>query len=126
MIVEELGVRRSVEFHHEGKVYYGNKDGVWFYDRKYTKPIEAEEAARIETACKIKYEEKQVRGRKIAEAITAAITCNLHPYIDYLDEVEKAELAADRRDGFGDGKPYPAGDIEPNDAYHETGANTPG
>lgn len=34
-------------------------------------------------------------------------------YLEYLNEVERAESR---------GRPYPAGNIEPPDAFHETGA----
>ena len=37
-------------------------------------------------------------------------------YLAYLDECERVE----------GGKMSPAGNVEPNDAYHETGAHTPG
>lgn len=114
-------IARRIEFHHEGKVYHRSVDGVWSMDTKGKERLSADEAARIEAACKVKMAEKEEWGKKAAAAIQAAQRATLHPYLDYLNEVERAELAEDRRLGLGDGKPCPD-EIEPADAYHETGA----
>ena len=60
------------------------------------------------------------REKDMAEILAARATAKQQKwdYLRYLEEVERAELAEDRRMGLGDGKPCPD-EIEPSDAYHE-------
>lgn len=122
-------------FHYEGKTYFAwMEDSTTWYRTpqerdNYENPLNEPLSKRLtEERRKLlaKKEEEMEEIRAAREAARKSGNVRKWDYLTYLDECERAELAADRRDGFGDGKPYPAGDIEPNDATHETGANTPG
>jgi len=118
-----------MKFEFQGHTYYRGTAERWY--ESYTamakgETLSTEEAKKIESAYQVWLKGYNVKWRKTVEAMKALQQNTEWDYLAYLDECERLELAADRRDGFGDGKPYPAGDIEPNDAYYETGANTPG
>jgi len=107
-----------MKFELNGKVYYRwveNGTPIWTtgtWDGGASR-VSAELAEALEEAFMADPERRRVWGPK--DWADDGGKVDIGWYMNYLAEEEKR-----------DGKPYPAGNIEPNDAFHETGAHTPG
>ena len=107
-----------MKFELNGKVYYRwvkNGSPIWTtgtWDGGASR-VPAELAEELEKAFMADPERRRVWGPM--DWADDGGKVDVGWYMNYLAEEEKR-----------DGRPYPAGDIEPNDTYYETGANTPG
>jgi len=108
-----------MKFEFQGHTYYRGTAERWY--ESYTamakdETLSTEEARKIESAYQVWLKGYNVKWRKTVEAIKAPRKDTGWDYLAYLDECERVEGR----------KMYPAGNVEPNDALYETGANTPG
>lgn len=108
-----------MKFEFQGHTYYRGTAERWY--ESYTamakgETLSTEEARKIESSYQEWLKGKNAKRREIDEAMKAPRKDTGWDYLAYLDECERVE----------GGKMYPAGNVEPNDAFHETGAHTPG